>query len=538
MKVLFIGSERSDAQAVATSLRGLDQAVSVSWAGRVDHARTWLDENRDLAAIVVDEQTNGERFPFLIKHIQALGLRPAVVVIVADGTSTESLPAGADQAIRRNQTLYRDLPVVVTRALERVARLDLERKLDDAARLATEQQSRYDAEVARVDAAWEMADEQMRTAALQVQRAREKEEAVAADVARLSQRESELSTQLAEATARTVNLEQRLADAKSSAEAADAAREEADEWHSLAANDIATLQDREIELTRLLDEATAHRRDLEARLAATETAIAAPRDGAPLTRREAHLVAQVTKLKAVRDTLTGQLEEASITVRTAVACERDLATRLQQERASRETLEHRLAATLAAHQEAKDSYESALASASDVIREAASSGAELAERLEQEYTMRASLDTKLAEQQRLFEAQLADAQLERDADRVTQAHRMETASPLASDIAARCTTLLGSIRQQGREWLARASDEAESRRQGEHLFDELDRVVRLLQDLAACGEDEATKSLTADVETERIERLPLFGEQDKQPSRVLATRGGGRARQAFRWFQT
>ena len=538
MKVLFIGSDRSDAQAVATSLRGLDQAVSVSWAGRVDHARTWLDENRDLAAIVVDGQSDGGRFPFLIKHIQAIGLHPAVVVIVPDGTSTESLPAGADQGLPRHPSLYRDLPVVVTRAFERAARLELERRLAVAARLATEQQARYDTEEARADAAWEMVDEQMRTAALQIQRAREKEEAVAAEIARLSQRESELSTQLADVTARTIDLEQRLADARSSAEAADAAREEADEWHSLAANDIATLQGREIELTRLLDEATANRRDLEARLAATEASFAAPGDVEPLTRRQADLISQVTELQTIRDTLTGQLEEASLTVRTAIACEQELATRLREERSTRATLEHRLAATLAAHQEAKDSYDSALASASDVIREAAASGAELAERLEQEYTLRASLDTKLAEQQQRFDIQLADAQLERDAERVSQGHRLETAGRAASDVAARCTTLLGSIQQQGREWLARSYDRANSRLQGEQLFDEIDRAVRLLEELVECGDEEATTPLNVDAGTERIERVPLFGEQDKHPSRVLAARGGGRARQAFRWFQT
>ena len=37
MKILYVGSERSDAQAIATALRGIDQAVAVSWASHLEH---------------------------------------------------------------------------------------------------------------------------------------------------------------------------------------------------------------------------------------------------------------------------------------------------------------------------------------------------------------------------------------------------------------------------------------------------------------------------------------------------------------------
>lgn len=323
MKVLFIGGERSDAQAVATALRSLDQGVTVSWAARVEHSRRWLDQNRDLSAIVVGGQTDERRLSPLFEQLQALGLHPAIVVIVADGAPLDSLPAGAGLGIPRNRFLYRDLPVVVTRACERAARVALELKLATAEKLAAEQRAR--------------------------------------------------------------------------------------------------LQEREFELNTLLDAATASRKVLEDRLTAAASAL------------------------------------------------EDAVARTDQERADRATLEGRLA------------------DVGDVLREAASRGAELAERLEQEYLLRSSLDTALVEQRRQFDAQLAQAQVDR------------------SNMAATCRTLLGSV-QRAREWLTGAMPD-DSRRQGEYLFDEISHDVSVLEELAAGSDDHLQ---------------PPLGDAEKEPSHVLA----------------
>ena len=121
MKILYIGSERSEAQAVATALRGVEQDVSVSWASRLEPAVKWLDQNRDLAALVVEAQTNGGSWPSVLKHVRGPAMHPAVVAIVPEGTgaSFESLRSEADDYIPRNPSLLRDLPVVVTRAVAR-----------------------------------------------------------------------------------------------------------------------------------------------------------------------------------------------------------------------------------------------------------------------------------------------------------------------------------------------------------------------------------------------------------------------------------
>ena len=53
MKVLYIGSERSEAQAVANALRTVDEGVSVLWAAQLENAANWLGENRGLDALVI-----------------------------------------------------------------------------------------------------------------------------------------------------------------------------------------------------------------------------------------------------------------------------------------------------------------------------------------------------------------------------------------------------------------------------------------------------------------------------------------------------
>jgi hypothetical protein len=120
MKILYIGSERSDAETVATALCDIAQNVAVSWASRIDLAARWLDENRDAAALVVEAQIDGGS-PSVLKHVEGLARRPAVVVIVPEGTRShfEALTPKADDYIAKNDSLSRDLPIVVGLAVAR-----------------------------------------------------------------------------------------------------------------------------------------------------------------------------------------------------------------------------------------------------------------------------------------------------------------------------------------------------------------------------------------------------------------------------------
>ena len=190
MKVLYIGSERSEAQAVANALRTVDEGVSVLWAAQLENAANWLGENRGLDALVMDAPIDGASCLVVQKQLRRLALPPAVVFLVPDGIAPtlDSLHPGGHY-VRRNDSLSRDLPIVVTRALESAARADLEQKLTraTAAREDAEQrqqaaadqlaalQTQYDAGMARAAATWDMVDEQLRTAALDVDHARQRD---------------------------------------------------------------------------------------------------------------------------------------------------------------------------------------------------------------------------------------------------------------------------------------------------------------------------------------------------------------------------
>ena len=221
MKILYVGSERNDAQAVAAALRGIDQAVSVSRVAHLEHAVRWLDEHRDITALVVESAVDAGSGPSVLAPLRGLAWHPAVVVIVPDGTKLPVDPQpGAHCYIQKNQSLFRDLPVVVTRAIERAARVDLEQQLARAtaalqeaerrhktAVAATDRQlaelhSQYEIGMARAAATWDMVDEQLRTAALEVERANQDRASAAADVDRLSLQLTEADAVVEAANAR------------------------------------------------------------------------------------------------------------------------------------------------------------------------------------------------------------------------------------------------------------------------------------------------------------------------------------------------
>jgi len=292
MKVLYIGSERSEAQSIASALRGVDEAVSVLWAAQLENAANWLGESRGLDALVMEAPIDGASCLVVLKQLRRLAMPPVVVFIVPDGIAPtlDSLHPGAHY-VRRNQYLFRDLPIVLTRAIEREARGELERKIAQTDKLLAEQQAKYDVGMARAEANWGMVDEQLRNAALQVEHARHDAEEAAADIERLMQRETELCAQLSTAAAAQGALERQLADARS---ALAAAHDQTEQANRTAARQLGD-QQREYETT--LAQATEQRRGVEARLAqavrareeAEQRHATAMNDVAQLTAREAQL---------------------------------------------------------------------------------------------------------------------------------------------------------------------------------------------------------------------------------------------------------
>ena len=543
MKVLYIGNERRDAQAIAAALRGVDHSVNVSWAPRVEHAVRWLRDNQDLQAVIVEAQTNGESWPTILEPVLNGSQRPAVVVVVPDGAGPafDSLHPAVDDYMVKSDALFRELPVVLTRALartqeraqpaaatsqaedlliERTARADLEQKLaaattalhdaerrhqaaiDAAEQQLAERQVQYEIGMARAAANWEMVDEQLRAAAIEVERARQNQAAAAAAVDRLSQREAELRSQLADAAATQSALERKVTEAETAVEAAQSRIER----ERLAAAEELAEQRREFQLlfeqeherrcgvqdslaqavnaldnaqkqhAEAIADAEAQSRQLEANLRLTRLDVESKAaDIERLTTRENDLSAAVADLTASRndverrlaateaafdDATTRATRDRLVASKKAADREAELDGQLRQERAVRATLEQAIADAEVAQRQTQQRHDSALA-------QAASDLAERQANFDRALSYAASDRNDLA--QRLNETELTLAQLRRDRESLTAI--LEQLTAREADINTRLAAV-----QEAREGLERQLADAMSAiAQGAARETELDR---------------------------------------------------------------
>ena len=61
MKILYVGTERAEAQAIATAVNNLGERVRVSWTSGLDGVANWIDQNDGLRVLVVEAQPNAVR---------------------------------------------------------------------------------------------------------------------------------------------------------------------------------------------------------------------------------------------------------------------------------------------------------------------------------------------------------------------------------------------------------------------------------------------------------------------------------------------
>ena len=523
MQVLYIGSERRDAQAIATALRGLDQAVTVSWAAHLDHMARWLDDNRDLAALVVEAPVDNESWASVVTRLQRLTWHPAVVVIIPEGIdiALDSYPDAC--CIRRNQSLFRDLPVVITRAMERAARKDLEQQLARASaalqdaeqrhrvavatadRQLGELQAQYEIGMQRAAATWDMVDEQLRTAALEVERARQSQASAAADVERitrqlveadatveaaharteharlaaseqLAQRQREFDAQIAQEADRRGNLERLLEDASE-------ALDDAEQRHASNLSD-ATERTREVEATLQLA-----RRDLEARAADIERLAACEEE---LNARLVDVIDSRAEIErrlaateaAFDDAVTRATRERLAVSKKAAEREAELDGQIQQERATRATLEQARAddeIALRNVQAARDTLERQLADATSAIQLSAEARADLDAQLQQERgageALEQALDdaeSALEQARRDHQSAAADVQrlIEREADLTSQIADVQAARDILERLLADATSAIQQAAEQRAALDAQMLQELGTRKALEQAIDD------------------------------------------------------------------
>ncbi|HZM94778.1 MAG TPA: hypothetical protein VFB92_15215 [Vicinamibacterales bacterium] len=401
MKILYIGKERRNAQAVATALRGIARKVTLTWALNLDQCEKYLHENRDVAALVIDAQVHAGNWPPSLKDLRSLQIRPAIVVLVAEGARPkfESLGPPPDGYVTTGQTFLRDLPVAVTSAVSRVrgsqpaapaASDDTEPqqvlqvtpdRTEDDMRVQVDRTALVDSEqkLANVTAALQEARERHAAAMANALMAHE-----VAATEQLTQQEREYRLEIALERDKRTTVEEMLAEAAS-------ALEEADKRHASALADAAAqtralehtraraadLAERQSHVERELSRTTADRNRLEERLIETEAALdharhesqLAAADIARLRQHEGELSVQVAELEIVRDNLDRKVIDASRAIMRAGQRESELAGEIDHERAMRSTLEQAVADADAKLREARQRHDAALATAARELAE-------------------------------------------------------------------------------------------------------------------------------------------------------------------------
>ena len=244
MKILYVGTERAEAQAIATAVNSLDEHVSVSSTADLDQVALWIDENDGLRVLLVEAQPDRPVWRSVLTYASGLPAALPVVVIVPEGIASYPQPLAleAHECIARNPSLLQDLPAVITRAIEHARQRRLERATRD------------------------MVHEQFREATIEVERARLRHASAVEEAERLARRETELSVQLDSATRALGVLERRLADAETALHAGEARA--ADEWGSLGELDAERYREAEQSHASAVTAAAVQCRELQAGLSA------------------------------------------------------------------------------------------------------------------------------------------------------------------------------------------------------------------------------------------------------------------------------
>jgi hypothetical protein len=426
MKILYVARERGEVDAAAAALHADAQNVTVLWIPRLEQRLAeWIDQNQDVAALIVDAQAERTGWRTVLEHLRALPTSPTLIVVAAQGVSPDFELLGADEFLIKNASLGRELALVVRRALGRArerqewvdARNGLERQLGHvraaleearerhrsetaaAGEHAARQQARYEIALARAAATREMIDEQLREAAIEVQKVRQERAAADAMIDQLQRSESQLSSRLEDATTGRANAERRLA-------AREAAFEEAERGAALARAERQAAFDRELaQITAARDSFAQQLTDTEIALEEVRNACqSAVADVDRLTECRADLASRLVEVQTDRDRLAHQLLDATRDIDEAQQAHAVAAAEVERLTQA----EARLASQFADAQTSRDAFELQLGDAvraiadlqerADGEREAAAERqADLEARLSGTLDARDALERTLAE---------------------------------------------------------------------------------------------------------------------------------------------
>src|SRR5262245_38769408 len=412
MKILYIASERSRAQVATRALRTVYPNVSVLWGPSFERAAFGILENPDLAALIVEVQSDSHGCSYL-KQMRTVGLQAPVVMVLPEGAGPpiESLKTGANDYVAKGPSFTQELPVVVTRAVgggqapaESTAAVPVDRRphRDSTHTSETRQPPRAPAVASGLAQRQGGLDARLPDAG-----GNKPERRISDPGTSFQQREQTRAIEQSSAAARQANLEKRLhqereirAGLEQKLAELKAALQDAEQRHLSATSAAAAqLAERTTQYETGMSRAAATQKTLEDQLRQfRQSRASAVAEVDRLTQRNAELNSMLTEASATRNSLEGRLTEIETALNAANdrasldqqagARESELQARLEQEIEKRRNVEEDLARAKTAHQNAETQRSSVVEAATALWAERqAQLDAELAKATEARSTL-------------------------------------------------------------------------------------------------------------------------------------------------------
>jgi len=371
MKILYIASERSRAQVATRALRAIAPNVTVLWGSNFERAAFSILENPDLAALIVEVQSDTHGCSYL-KQMGTLGVQAPVVMVLPEGSSSphESLKAGAKDYVEKGASFSQDLPAVVSRT---IGGGQAPGAVRERPRAETVTKPAVAAPAARTDGSGIHVKGTERRVSDRESAAHQREQRSSAEQSPAAEREAKLEMLLRQERETRSGLEQRLADAEAALQ--DAEQRQVSATTAAAAQ----LAERKTEYETGIARAASTQKMLDEQLRQVrQSRTAAVNEAERLTQRNAQLTSMLTEATATANTLERRL----VDLETALAGANDRAARektgvaeqanehheklraqLEQEIENRRKLEEALARAKRAQDEAESQRSSAVTAA-------------------------------------------------------------------------------------------------------------------------------------------------------------------------------
>jgi PAS domain S-box-containing protein len=116
MKILYIANDRRAAELAAPPLRAVAPDVAISWAASLGDALCWIDENRDVATLIAEVESDDQACQSFVRQVRGLDVT-APVIVVSLKDPAPALKAVADEIVAKDGSFLNGLSDVVRRTL-------------------------------------------------------------------------------------------------------------------------------------------------------------------------------------------------------------------------------------------------------------------------------------------------------------------------------------------------------------------------------------------------------------------------------------